>query len=73
MYGRQVKHRLKPLKDFDLRPAEYQGTAPQQLQKFLKKVQGKGLGIFLLLDKDVKYGRPPVTIDKQSDAAVMPS
>ena len=54
VYGRQVKHTLKPLKDFDPRPVEYQGTAPQQLEKFLKNVLGKGLGISLLLDKDVQ-------------------
>ena len=36
VYGRQVKHTLKPLKDFDSRPEEYHGTAPQQLEKFLK-------------------------------------
>lgn len=53
-YGRQVKHTLKPLKDFDPRPVEYQGTAPQLLEEFLKKVQGKGLGISLLLDKDMQ-------------------
>ena len=54
VYGRQVKHTLKALKDFDPRPAEYQGTAPELLESLLKKVQGKGLGISLLFDKDVQ-------------------
>ena len=63
MYRCQVKHTLKPLKDFDPRPAEYQGRAPQQLEKFkFKKVQGKGLGISLLLDKDVQIWK--ATCDK---------
>ena len=45
---------LKPLKDFDPRPEKYHGTALQQLEKFLKNVHGKGLGISMLLDKDVQ-------------------
>ena len=61
VYGCQFKHMLKPLKDFDPRPAEYQGTVPQLLQKFLKQVQGKGLDISLLIDKIYEYGRQPVT------------
>ena len=80
VYGRQVKHMLKPLKDFDPRPVEYQGTAPQQLEEFLKKVQGKGLGISLLIDKDVQVWKATSDkSDKQStnanpeDTAVMPS
>ena len=70
MYGRQIKHRLKPLKNFDPRPAEYQGTAPQQLEKFLKEVQGKGLGISLLLDKDAQVWK--ATSDKSDEQSAFP-
>ena len=71
---------LKQLKDFDPRLAEYQGTAPQKLEAFLKKVQGKGLGVSLLVDEDAQVLK--ATSDKSDeqstsvdpdDAAVMPS
>lgn len=77
MYGRQVKHTLKPLKDFDPRPAEYRGTAPQLLKELLKKVQGEGLGVSVLFDEDVRVWK--VTTDEQSThvdpdvAAIMPT
>lgn len=48
VYGHQIKHKLQSLNDFDPRPAEYRGTAPQLLQQFLNKVKGKRLGVSLL-------------------------
>lgn len=77
VYGRQVKHTLKPLKDFDPRLAEYHGTAPRLLKELLKKVQGKGLGVSVLFDEDVRVWK--VTTDEQGThadpdvAAVMPT
>lgn len=57
VYGRQVKHTLQPLSDFDPRPTEYHGTAPQLLKEFLLKVKGKGLGVSLIHDKEVRVWR----------------
>ena len=68
MYGYQVKH-TKPLKDFDRRPVEYQGTTPQQLLKFVFfLIQGKKVGISLLLDKDVQVWKD---ISDKSDLILM--
>ena len=52
VYGRQRKHELKPLEDFDPRPVELCGKAKDHLAKFLDKVRGQGLGVSLLLDKE---------------------
>ena len=52
VYGRTIKHTLKPLSDFDPRPVEHRGTAPNLLQKFLAAVKGKGLGVSVLFDTD---------------------
>ena len=54
VYGRTRKHTLKPLSDFDPRPVEHQGTAPDQLKDFLTAVKGKGLGVSSLFDKDMR-------------------
>ena len=54
MYGRALKHTLKPLSEFDPRPVEHQGEAPDLLQKFIKAVKGKGLGVLALFDKDMR-------------------
>ena len=54
VYGRQVKHTLQPLATFDPWPPEYHGTAPEQMKDFLKKVKGKGIGVSVLLDTDVR-------------------
>ena len=68
---------LKPLKDFDPRPEEYHGTALQQLEKFLKNVYCKGLGISMLLDKDVQVWKHTSDVSgvcaDPDAAAVMPS
>ena len=54
VYGRAVKHTLKSLSDFDPRPVEHQGTAPDLLRKFITTVKGKGLGVSVLFDKDTR-------------------
>ncbi len=51
MYGRQRKHQLKPLQDFDPRPVDLRETANENLKDFLKKVHGQGLGVSLLKDE----------------------
>ena len=48
VYGRQVKHTLSSIADFDPRPADNRGKAPDLLQEFLKKVKGDSLGISVL-------------------------
>ena len=53
-YGRERKRSLKIMEDFDPRPAEYHNTAKDLLQDFLGKVKGKGLGVSLLLDPDLR-------------------
>ena len=54
VYGRQVKHELLPLTNYDPRPVDCRGTTPELLSKFLTKVKGKGLGVSVLLDKDMQ-------------------
>ena len=54
VYGRQRKHELKPLEDFDPRPVELRGTANDNLKTFLGKVRGQGLGVSLLKDEDCR-------------------
>ena len=72
VYGRQVKHALQSLKDFDPRPAEYRGPAPQLLEGFLKKVQDKGLGVSLLLDKNVRVWEEASGMSNECSAHVNP-
>ena len=54
MYGRQVKHSLKSLSDFDPRSIEYRGKATSLLKTFLGTVKGKGLGVSVLVDEDLQ-------------------
>ena len=54
-YGRERKHHWKSIKDFDPRPVEHRGKAPQLMQDFLKSVKGKGLGVSVLLDKYLQF------------------
>ena len=44
VYGRQVKHTLQSLATFDPRPSEYHGTAPEQMNDFLKKKRSRCVG-----------------------------
>ena len=53
-YGRERKHQWKMIKDFDPRPVEYRGSAPEKLKEFVKTVKGKGLGISVLFDEDFR-------------------
>lgn len=45
----------KMIKDYDPRPTEYRGSAPEKLKEFVKAVNGKGLGVSVLFDKDCQY------------------
>lgn len=54
VYGRERKHQLKPLEDFDPRPVELRGQAKDHLVKFLGRVRGQGLGVSLLLDEECR-------------------
>ena len=54
VYGRQRKHELKPLEDFDPRPVDLRGKANDHLETFLGKVRGQGLGVSLLLDRECR-------------------
>ena len=55
IFGKQKKIELLPLEEFDPRPQKYRQTAPSQLDRFLEKVRGKGLGVSLLFDSTTKY------------------
>ena len=50
VYGRERKHSMKPLEEFDPRPPESVGTALENLKKFLPEMQGRGLGVSSLFD-----------------------
>ena len=54
VYGRQQKHELKPIDDFDPRPLELRGKATELLSDFLDKVRGQGLGVSLLFDQQCR-------------------
>ena len=70
MYGRQRKHELKPLENFDPRPADLRGTANDSLKSFLTKVRGQSLGVSLLFDESCRCWSS--TADKAL-APVLPS
>ena len=42
------------MEDFDPRPSELRGKAKDNLKVFLSKVQGQGLGVSLLFDKECR-------------------
>ena len=67
VYGRQRKHTLSPITDFDPRPVQYRGTAPALLQEFLEKVKGEGLGVSVLKDKDTQIWQ-----EDEGGSAVIP-
>ena len=50
LYGRERKHDLKSMQDFDPRPVEMHGSATHPLKIFLDKVRGQDLGVSLLFD-----------------------
>ena len=54
VYGRQRKHELKPIEDFDPQPIELRGKSMEHLKTFLSKVRGQGLGVSLLFDEDCR-------------------
>lgn len=54
VYGRQRKHELKPMEDFDPRPVDLRGKAKDHLNVFFGKVRGQGLGVSLLLDEECR-------------------
>ena len=54
VYGRQRKHELKPIGDFDPRPVELRRKSKEHLKTLLGKVRGQGLGISLLFDEECR-------------------
>ena len=63
VYGRERKHHLNPIKDFDPRPSEFRGTLSARLPDFLQKVRGKALGISVLADPTSQVWSDDVTKD----------
>ena len=55
MYGKQRKRSFQAIEDFDPRPAEYRGTASQNLPSLLHKIRGEQLCISLLLDPTFRH------------------
>ena len=64
VYGRQVEHDLQSLNGYDPRPIKYHRTAQGQLQCFLSKVKGKGLGVSVLFDPDCRVWKPEHSSDQ---------
>lgn len=56
-YSKAKQTNLQPLESFDPRPPKYRGTAIIQMKNYLKKVQGKGLGVSILFDPSTQYWR----------------
>ena len=54
VYGRQRKHELKPIEEFDPRPVELHRKTIEHLKTLLGKVRGQGLGISLLFDEECR-------------------
>ena len=54
VYGRQRKHELKSMEDFDPRPVDQRGQSKEHLKTFLGKVRGQGLGVSLLFDEECR-------------------
>ena len=54
VYGRERKHFMHSIEDFDPRPPENIGTVAERLAGFLARMQGKGLGVSLLLDPSLE-------------------
>ena len=54
VYGREKKHTLKPLYDFDPRPSIYHGTASDRMLNFLSSAKGKNIGVSVLFDPDTR-------------------
>ena len=71
LYGRQRKHMLSSITDFDRRPEQYRGTAPVLVEEFLGKVKRKSLGVSLLNDKDARVWKNEE--NKDEDVAVLHS
>ena len=63
VYGRERKHHLIPIKDFDPRPPEFRGTLSARLPDFLQKVRGKALGISVLADPTSQVWSADITKD----------
>lgn len=63
VYGRQCKHTIKSIEDFDPRPPECIGTAQASLGEFLTKMRGKGLGVSALMDPKVRVWKPGCSSD----------
>ena len=56
-YTKAKQTHFQPLETFDPWPPKYKGTAIIQMKNYLKKVQGKGLGISVLFDPNTQYWR----------------
>ena len=54
VYGRERKHSLQLIEDFDPRPPECIGTEKARLDDFLSKMQGLCLGVSSLLDSKLQ-------------------
>ena len=54
VYGRERKHELKSMANFDPRPEELRGKTNTHLKKFLGNVRGLGLGVSLLFDEECR-------------------
>lgn len=60
VYGRQRKHNIKSLSDFDPRPDHLRGQAQDRLVTFLEDVKGQGIGMSLMFDKSCRCWSPTV-------------
>jgi len=62
-YGKMKKRKLALLNNFDPRPAQYRGTAANNLPTLLETISGNHLCISLLFDKRFQIGSGPEPTD----------
>ena len=73
MHGRERKHSLQPIADFDPRPLESIGAEKSRLNKFFSKMQGLGLGVSSLLDPKLHVWREGCSSSATSEGPRLPS
>ena len=68
VYGRERKHSLQPIEDFDPRPSESIGTETSRLNEFMSKMQGLSLGVSSLLDTKLQVWKEGCSSSSLSEA-----
>lgn len=64
VYGRQKKHKISPMTNYDPRPDNLRGQAQDLLKKFLEEVKGQGIGVSLMFDESCHCWSPDINASK---------